>query len=83
MRSARLPSLAARWFLMADRTRLKRLCITDLTGQARLLLRDEEAHKELLTRAQTELEDMRGALDATLTALEAYLPDAKEKRRAS
>jgi 3-deoxy-D-manno-octulosonic-acid transferase len=55
----------------------------DLTGQARLLLRDEEAHKELLTRAQTELEDMRGALDATLTALEAYLPDAKEKRRAS
>jgi 3-deoxy-D-manno-octulosonic-acid transferase len=55
----------------------------DLTNRARMLFRDEKARKELLTRAQAELDEMRGALDATLNALEAYLPDAKEKRRAS
>jgi 3-deoxy-D-manno-octulosonic-acid transferase len=55
----------------------------DLTEQARMLFRDEKARKELLTRAQAELDEMRGALDTTLNALEAYLPGAKEKRRAS
>jgi 3-deoxy-D-manno-octulosonic-acid transferase len=55
----------------------------DLTNQARLLFQDEKARRKLLTRAQAELDEMRGALDTTLNALEAYLPDAKEKRRAS
>jgi 3-deoxy-D-manno-octulosonic-acid transferase len=55
----------------------------DLTNRARMLFRDEKARKELLTRAQAELDEMRGALDTTLDALEAYLPGAKEKRRAS
>jgi 3-deoxy-D-manno-octulosonic-acid transferase len=57
--------------------------LEDLTTQARRLFQDEKARKKLIARAQAKVDEMRGALDVTLDALEAYLPPAKEKRRAS
>lgn len=55
----------------------------DLATQVRRLLKDEKARKKLVARAQAEADGMRGALDATLDALEAYLPPAEEQKRAS
>ncbi len=55
----------------------------DLTLQVARLFKDEKVRKELVSRAQTEADEMRGALDVTLDALEGYLPSVKEKRRAS
>jgi 3-deoxy-D-manno-octulosonic-acid transferase len=57
--------------------------VEDLTMQASRLFQDEKARLELVARAGAEADEMRGALDATLDALEAYLPPVKEKRRAS
>ncbi len=55
----------------------------ELSTQALRLFQDEKARKGLIARAQSEADEMRGALDLTLDALEGYLPPAKEKRRAS
>ena len=53
----------------------------ELTLQARKLLDDKSTRNELIANANEAVADMRGALDATLEALEPYLPPAKEKRR--
>jgi 3-deoxy-D-manno-octulosonic-acid transferase len=55
----------------------------EITSHVLRLFQDETARKLLIERAQSEIDEMRGALDITLEALEAFLPPAKEKRRAS
>jgi 3-deoxy-D-manno-octulosonic-acid transferase len=55
----------------------------ELTLQARKLLKNKNARNALIANANEAVTQMRGALDATLEALEPYLPPAKEKRRAS
>jgi 3-deoxy-D-manno-octulosonic-acid transferase len=55
----------------------------ELKAQARRLLRDEQARKQLVARAQNEVTQMRGALEATLGALLNYMPPRREQKRAS
>jgi len=57
----------------------------ELTLQVRKLMKDKKKRNELIANANEVVANMRGALDATLEALEPYLPPArvrtKEKRR--
>lgn len=55
----------------------------ELAERADELLTGEAARKQVLERARTTIAGMSGALDASLEALDAYLPPRKERRRAS
>jgi 3-deoxy-D-manno-octulosonic-acid transferase len=55
----------------------------ELAAKARKLLKNKKERKKLVTRARAAVAGMRGALDATVEALSAYLPAKKEQRRAS
>ncbi len=52
----------------------------ELTLQVRKIMKDKKSRKQLITNASEVIANRRGALDATLEALEPYLPP-KEKRR--
>lgn len=55
----------------------------ELATQVRELLHNEKTRKKLVSNARAEVAKMQGALDATLDALEPYLPPPKEEKRAS
>ena len=57
--------------------------LEELACQVSMLFRDEKARKKLVALAQEKVKEMRGALDKTFHALQAFLPSVKEKRRAS